>query len=96
MAEERDTPSSEGDYPGKGKPSTFVNQFWVLVSPGLTKLSLGEQVFTELPTYSATFTLPTEVAREMAETILRLIDTSRPKEQTSGEDQNGPSTTAKP
>lgn len=63
----------QAPFPGKGMPSGFANQFYVLVGPTATRLVLGEQVFNEPPNYTWAFTIPTGVAKDMAETILRII-----------------------
>lgn len=65
-------------FPGQGLQSQFVNQFYVIVGPGFSRLALGEQVSTEPPVLSAAFTIPTGVAKEMAETILRIIAEQTP------------------
>lgn len=73
MADELDAPPPPEDFPGKGIPSTFVNHFHVLVGQHVSRLTLGEQVFLEAPNYSSSFTIPTSVAKQLAETILQII-----------------------
>lgn len=65
-------------FPGQGMQSKFANQFYVIVGPTFSRLALGEQVYTEPPTLSDTFTIPTGIAKEMAETILRIIAEQTP------------------
>lgn len=77
-AEARESQSAEVAFPGKGAPSLFANQFYVIVGPAISRLSLGEMVYNETPNFHSSFTIPTSVAKEMAETILRIIAEQTP------------------
>jgi hypothetical protein len=70
--------AKNASFPGKGQPALFANQFYVLVGAGWSRLSFGEQVRDETPAFHASFTMPTAMAKDMAETILRIIAEQQP------------------
>lgn len=68
------------EFPGRRLPAIYSNQFYVVVGPVNTRVVFGEQIFVDTaPQFHAAFSLPNEMAKDMAEAILRLIEQERVK-----------------
>lgn len=61
------------NFPGKFITPLFFNQFHIVVSAQTTRVTLGEIVFIDAPAhFSSAYVVPTMVAIDMAENILRI------------------------
>ena len=72
MAEENSN-LPEGDFPGRLITPLFYNMFYMSVQPQIVRLTFGESVFsTSAPHYTSAIAMPTDVALDMAQAIIRL------------------------
>jgi hypothetical protein len=74
----REEAVQDAAFPGRGQPALFSNQFYVVIGGAWSRITFGERVFEETPAFHASFNMPTSVAKEMAETILRIIAEQEP------------------